>query len=567
SAGVGGITLALTTLTIGGNTLTVKAGDNVTSGTIGLTLGTVSLGGPSMRPGNPVFDVQGTAAASLNLTLGAFTDQAIAPRTITFQNSGAAQSSVTLGVAAASLVDGTVVNVNSGANAGVTLNLNIAGALGTFAQVNVNGSSSVALGASQTVAALNGNGSVSATANSTLTIGNVLSPAVSDSVFNGVLASGASLAVVKTGLGSLTLGGSASNTYSGSTVISGGTLVLAKTGGAIAVPTNLTIGVLATSAVNGTATLRLAGNEQVASSSSLTLYSGSTFNLNGNSQTLGNLIGTPSGTILNNATGTSSTLTIGSGNATGGQFLGNIADNSTGTGTMTLIKTGTGTSALGGYNSYSGTTLVQAGSLQVGIGGVGTTGTGAVTVKNNGTILGTGVVQGSSFTAESGSTIHAGDDTAQTSYATLTFDPVSGSGAFDFQSDSTVVLGINPGGLSDLLNFIGTGTNSLLFNGNLTVTAAAYTPVAPEIFNLLDWSGLVATPTFASRYMYTGVLSGNGDEAAGLDLPNISGSGYGWDISNLTFNGTIAVVSVVPEPSRVLLLALGMGLLLARRRR
>jgi hypothetical protein len=48
-------------------------------------------------------------------------------------------------------------------------------------------------------------------------------------------------------------------------------------------------------------------------------------------------------------------------------------------------------------------------------------------------------------------------------------------------------------------------------------------------------------------------LFGNDDEAAGLDLPDIFGSGYGWDISGLITQGTLSIV-LVPEPSRAALM-------------
>ena len=564
TAGAGGIAYTLGSVITGGSTLTVKAGDNVTSGTMGLTLGTITIGGPSLAPGNPTFDVQSTASATTTLTLGAITDQAIAPRTLTFQNSGTAASAVTLATAATSLVDGTVVNLASTGGA-VTVNLNIANAIGTFAQVTVGSGNTLSLGASQTIASLNGTGTVSATANSVLTIGNVLSPTVSNSTFNGVLA-GSSLSLVKSGAGTLTLGGSDSNTFSGSAgaVINSGTVILAKTGGAVAISANLTLG--SVNGSSGTAVLQMNGSGQIASTAAVTINAGSTMNLNGYNQAIGNLNGTPSSTILNNATGTNTTLTVGSGDASGGQYLGNIADNSSGTGTVALTKTGSGTALLGGWNTYSGATLVQGGTLQAGGAGVGSTGVGSVTVQSSATILGTGIVQGSTFTAVSGSAVQTGDGTAQGNYGTLTFKPASGSGAIDFQPGSTITLGINPGGTSDLLNIVGTGTNTLLFNGNLTVTAAAFTPSAPAVFNLLDWSGLSSSPTFDSRYNYTGSLFGNGDDSNGFDLPDISGSGYAWDISSFITNGTIAIV-LVPEPSRLLLLGLALGLMLARRRR
>jgi fibronectin-binding autotransporter adhesin len=562
SAGAGGYALTLGALTISSNTLTVKAGANVT-GTMGLTLGAVSIGGASMQPGNPIFDVQSTASATTTLTLAALNDQAIAPRTLTFQNSGTAASAVTLATAATSLVDGTVVNLASTGGA-VTVNLNIASALGTFAQLTVGTGDTLSLGAAQTIASLNGTGTVSATVDSTLTIGNVLSPTVSNSTFNGVLA-GTNLSFVKSGSGTLTLGGSASNTFSGSAgaVINSGTVILAKTGGAVAISTNLTLGSANGSA--GTAVLQMNGGGQIASTASVTINEGSSMNLNGYNQAIGNLNGTPSSTVLNNATGTNATLTVGSNDATGGQFLGTIADNSSGTGTVALTKTGGGTALLGGWNTYSGATLVQGGTLQVGGSGIGSTGTGAVTVQNGATILGTGTVQGSSFTAASGSTIQAGDSIAQASLGTLTFKPVSGSGAIDFQSGSTIILNITSGGTSDLLNIIGTGSNTLLFNDNLTIAATGFVPTVPMVFNLLDWSGLSASPIFASRFIYTGSLFGNGDEASGLDLPDVSGTaGFYWDISQFTTNG---IIILAPEPSRMLLLGLSLLMLLIRRRR
>ena len=105
--------------------MTAKAGDNLSSGTIGLTLGAVGIGGVSMKPGNPTFDVQSTSTAAMTLTLGALSDQGIAPRTFTFQNSGTAAVTINLGTAATSLVNGTLINLVSGTGP-VTLNLNFA---------------------------------------------------------------------------------------------------------------------------------------------------------------------------------------------------------------------------------------------------------------------------------------------------------------------------------------------------------------------------------------------------------------------------------------------------------
>ena len=193
----------------------------------------------------------------------------------------------------------------------------------------------------------------------------------------------------------------------------------------------------------------------------------------------------------------------------------------------------------------------------MGIGGIGQSGTGTTTVASGATLLGTGFVQGLDFTAVSGASVHAGDTTAIADLSTLHFMPTSGSGEFDFQTGSTTYLGLDANGSSDLLNFVGTGTNTLSFEGNLIVGPATLTPVEAKVFNLLDWAGLFASPTFASQFTYTGWLYGNGDEAAGLDLPDVSASSYYWDISQFTTQGTIALV-MVPEPSRALLVMLGL---------
>ncbi|WP_449070532.1 beta strand repeat-containing protein [Prosthecobacter sp.] len=372
--------------------------------------------------------------------------------------------------------------------------------------------------------------------------------------------------LTKLGAGTLTLSGATANTYTGLTSVQAGQLDLSKTAGVTAIAGDVSLGTGAAPAV-----LRLVNSDQIADSSVVT-FSGSganagTFRLNNRNETLGGLASSGGAGLVENESGSAATSTLTVNVASGTQTYSGVVRNGDGAGTdgtLALTKSGLGTQVLSGVNTHTGATLVTAGTLQISAGG--TTGSGAVTVQSGGTLQGAGSIRGSSFTAASGAFVIAGDGSLQGDYGTLAFTPVTGSGSIDFQSGSTVTLGINPGGTSDLLNIVGTGSNTLLFNGNLTITAPlAFTPVSTEVFNLLDWTGLVSAPTFASRFTSAGLLLGNGDEAAGLDLPDISGSGYYWDISSFTTNGTIAII--VPEPSRVALVGIAWAGLVIRRRK
>lgn len=358
--------------------------------------------------------------------------------------------------------------------------------------------------------------------------GNFTAGGQADIEISGVLSgSGMTLFKASVGAGSLTLS-NAGNTFTGSTTIGNGMVVIA---------TESALGVASAFVASK---LRLRGGAlRTTADTSISVNRGITLS-NG-----GGALSPDSGT----------TLTVNSLMA--------------GTATDAFVKTGGGRVVMTAANTYAGTTEVVSGSLQVGQSGAGRTGTGTVTARTGSTILGTGVLRGLGFVAESGSTVHAGDDITAGSFGTLTFTPASGSGSFDFQSGSSTVLGLNPGGVGDLLSFDGLSNGTLLFNGDLQVLAPGYTPISVESFNLLDWANLTTT-VFASRYSsgsYGGYLLGNGDDNLGFDLPDIGGSGYGWDISNFVLNGSISTVLLVPEPGKAALCGMAMVMMMGRRRR
>jgi autotransporter-associated beta strand protein len=154
----------------------------------------------------------------------------------------------------------------------------------------------------------------------------------------------------KTGTGQLILSGN--NTYTGDTTITAGTLQI---GSDTAIPHGSNYG-------------------------NVTVNSGSILDLNGHNISINGLSG--SGTIKDTAT-SAATLTVGYNNQTT-TFSGAIQN---GTGVVSLTKTGTGTLTLSGNNTYSGSTSIDDGCLQIGDGGTtGTLGNGSGAVVNNATL-------------------------------------------------------------------------------------------------------------------------------------------------------------------------------------
>jgi len=187
--------------------------------------------------------------------------------------------------------------------------------------------------------------------------------------------------VTKMGSGTWILSGS--NTYTGATLVQAGILKAGSTqafGLASAVTLNNTAGVV--------------------------------LDITGFNNTIGSLTG--GGATGGNVTLGAATLTIGSDNTSPAAYSGIIG------GTGSLIKSGTGILILSGANTYTGTTTVNAGTLQYGIdnalsnGAVAVDGgtfdiatysdaVGAVTLTN-GTIAGTtGVLTGTSYAMQNGS--------------------------------------------------------------------------------------------------------------------------------------------------------------------
>ncbi|WP_265593364.1 autotransporter-associated beta strand repeat-containing protein [Verrucomicrobium sp. BvORR034] len=272
---------------------------------------------------------------------------------------------------------------------------------------------------------------------------------------------------------------------------------------------------------------------------------------------------------------------------------------------LNLVKAGAGTAVLTQLNTYTGTTVVETGNLQVGRGGVGTrasadavgrTGTGALSVNNGGVLSGTGVVQARSgvvHSVNSGGKIAPGD-AGGSSLGTLFMDGglvLNAGGTLEFQiskathwvsglSDVTNTSAYSAALLalpsaSELSGTIGLDMHDHLeINGQMDLSGGGLgagtislvdlnylsTAKAGDVFNLIDWASVNGTGFNAG-----GTYRVGGESGSNLLLPTL-GNGLAWDTSLFTNHG-ILIVTTAPEPGRVMLVMVAWAAWALRRRR
>ena len=323
---------------------------------------------------------------------------------------------------------------------------------------------------------------------------------------NGILSNGG---FTKGGVGTLTLTGA--NTYAGSTVISNlGTLRISN---------NTALGTTAAgTTILNNSSLELIGSITVGAEALSITGSGTN-----NGGALRSVSGTNTygGAITlagSSRIGSDAGLLVLSGGITGAQNLiivgaGNTAINSViGTSTGTLTKDGSGTLTLSQANTYSGGTLVSAGTLQIGAGGTsGSLSTSSV-ITNNATIIfnrSDNISQGTDF---SSSAISGTGNVVKLGAGTITLT------ASNSYSGGTVVLG----GLMAL-----TGSGSLRDSGSLAITNGA--------FDLSAISGSTNT---------VGSLAG--DSAASVNLGS-KAFYVGGNNASTTFAGVISNIGLLTK--------------------
>ncbi|MFA7343395.1 MAG: autotransporter-associated beta strand repeat-containing protein [Terrimicrobiaceae bacterium] len=336
------------------------------------------------------------------------------------------------------------------------------------------------------------------------------------------------------------------NTYTGTTSLNDGTLTVSSIGsttaaGALGQGTTLNFGSATSSR---TAALVYTGNGET-TDKVINLGTGSGGRSIDTTGATGGLVFTSDTTI--NGTG-AAVLTL-LGNTTGNAINGKIVDP---TGSTTgVTKGGDGTWALGGANTYTGTTTVSAGTLL--INGNASSATGAVAV-NVGTLGGNGTI-GGDVTIANVTTAILAPGTAADATETLALNTknLTFSG-----SNSQLKLDITGTAAGSFDRVVGINTlaqfGAITFNLTGTYGTASW--------DVLDFTGLLASSHF-STIALTGTYAGNLTRGIGPSntwTGNVGGQAW-------TYEETTGVLGVVPEPSTWALLAFSLTTVMVLRRR
>lgn len=227
---------------------------------------------------------------------------------------------------------------------------------------------------------------------------------------------------------------------------------------------------------------------------------------------------------------------------------------------LSVTKVDAGVATLTGANTYTGTTTVAGGTLLVNNTTGSGTGMGSVIVDASTTLGGTGSIAPATNNSITLNGTFAPGSLGGSSGEDISL-AVSGTGNISFNAASTFEIfsrtaGVNPTSANDLALISAGDWANIVFGGSsvlnvIDTTSSSITWTDGDKWQLFDWSGIASG---------TAPLTG----FASLNLPTLSG-GLLWDTSSLYSTGYIIVA--VPEPSRVLLVLLGLLSLMIRRRR
>ena len=453
----------------------------------------------------------------------------------TFINNGILQAAngSALGTGNVTILNGATLELSGSITVANGISVTGSGASNAGAIHNVVGTNTLSGTITQT-----GSSTLTTDTGTTLTLTGNLTGTNVDTVFGG--AGNLNVARITTGTGNVTLDGTGTvtfngttnaNTYTGVTNVNSGTLVLSKTAGTNAIAGDLTIG----DGIGGasTATVRLGAANQISNVSAVTLNSDGKLDVNGVTETVGSISGSG---VIDNASATATTLTFGDTSVT--TFSGTITDTGA---ALSLVKQGSGKVTLTGNNSYAGTTAVNAGILAI-QNSATALGTGAVTVNSGGNLEVANVVGNvtNAFTLFGNGTL-ANDGAIQSTGGnnTLTGAITLGSSS-RIQSDagSTLTVAGNISGTGFGLNLGGAG--------NITVTGNLLTSTGGTLTK--DGSGYVILNPTLNTSNFTGATTIN---AGTLEIQKSNALGTTAGGVTVASGGTLAVsgsITVAESP-------------------
>jgi fibronectin-binding autotransporter adhesin len=310
-----------------------------------------------------------------------------------------------------------------------------------------------------------GTGAVTMNASRTLTIN-------SGSLTVGGIVSGSGFGLTKNGSGTLVLSGN--NSFSGGTTILRGTVALGHNNA-------LGTGTL-TFNYQAATTLRSTDATDRVLSNTIATLAGSSVNLTFGSADTGNLTFSNTGsTALGGGSGTIRTFTIANANTT-------FANSFTGSGN--IVKQGSGTLILTGNNTFTGTTTISAGTLQIGASGAsgGLTSqnivnnsvlvvdrTGSLTLSGNMSGTGSLTKNGSGSLVLSGSNTYSGASTLNAGTLTLQSSNALGSSTLTQANSASLVTIATTGTLTNTMSLSNVSAlQSATLSGAITVNNASF---------------------------------------------------------------------------------------------
>ena len=311
-----------------------------------------------------------------------------------------------------------------------------------------------------------------------------------------------------------------------------GSLVKTSTGSLFIDQANLHSG--GTVLQNGTTSIRSGG---AFGTGALTLSGGSLVHANTGNTTL---------TLANNVTVSAATsIMTGSGENSGMTFTGSFS------GSGNITKSGASSLTLAGISNHSGTITVADGTLRL----TGSTNSGLVANTSTSLITGDGSTAGLIAVSNSG-VVSPGNSPGTLGAGSL---QLGAGGIYDWE-------------MAGIANY-----DSISVSGNINITATAANPFLIRILGL-DGSnnpGFVSGFDMASSYVWIlasgASISGFNSAKFELDLSGFHNPANAGQFTLTSSNGDLllnyAAPNAIPEPSGALLLVLGTGALMARRRR